>query len=332
MERKVISELLLRSELHPVLVDIGSSGGPPDVWHKIAPHSIYVGFDPGQEQTRELVQGRFYKTIIINEAVTSGQGTDQALFYFTRSPSCSSTLRPDAESLSHYLFSDLFVVEREGTVPITSLNSVLERFSVSRVDWFKTDSQGTDLRLFNSLREEVRNRVLAVDMEPGLINAYVGEDLFVDVHREITQQGFWLSNLEVYGAVRLRRATCEALGGFARDGSYGLLEKTLKKSPAWCEARYLRTNESLARGDFGKPDYVLLWIFALLDNQVGFAADLTVEYQRRFGKDAVLETMRQEVALRLRKPKGTLLFSVARHVLPTGAKRRIRRWLQGLLQ
>jgi len=332
MERKVISELLLRSELHPVLVDIGSSGGPPDVWHKIAPHSIYVGFDPGQEQTRELVQGRFYKTIIINEAVTSGQGTDQALFYFTRSPSCSSTLRPDAESLSHYLFSDLFVVEREGAVPSTSLDSVLNRFSLSRVDWFKTDSQGTDLRLFNSLRDAVRQRVLAIDVEPGLIDAYVGEDLFVDAHREITRNGFWLSNLEVHGAVRLRRATCDGLGGCTSEDSYELLQKTLKKSPAWCEARYLRTIESLARGDFGKSDYVLLWIFALLDNQVGFAADLVIECERRFGKDIVSETMRDQVRLRFKRPKCAWLFSAARYVLPAGTKRRIKRWLKVLLQ
>lgn len=328
-ESKVISELLSRLDIHPVLIDIGSSGGPPDIWDSIARNSIYVGFDPGQERTRELGQGRFYKTIIINEAVTGKKGTDKVLFYFTKSPLCSSTLRPDTESLSQYLFADFFVVEREETVLATLLDSVLDRLSLSRVDWFKTDSQGIDLRLFNSLRDQIRGRVLAIDIEPGLIDAYVGEDLFVDAHRDLTQSGFWLSNLEVNGAVRLRRSTCHT---FNKDGSYELLEKTLKKSPAWCEARYLRTIESLACGDFGKPDYVLLWIFALLDNQVGFAADLTIEYESTFGKDAVSETMRDEVRQRLRRAGLPMLFSAAKYLLPSQTRRQIRRYLKGFLQ
>lgn len=332
MESKVISELLLRLDIHPVLIDIGSSGGPPDIWEKIARHSIYVGFDPSQGETQEQGQGRFYKAIIVNKAVTSEKKTDEVLFYFTKSPSCSSTLKPDAKSLSQYLFADLFVVEKKGAVLATSLDSVLEQFSLSRVDWFKTDSQGIDLRLFNSLRDQVRCRVLAIDIEPGLIDAYVGEDLFVDAHREITQSGFWLSNLEVNGAVRFRRATYHTLGGFTKDGSYELVEKTLKKSPAWCEARYLRTIESLASGNFGKPDYVLLWIFALLDEQVGFAADLTIAYEATFGKDAVSEMMRDEIRLRLRKPGQAVLFSAAKYLLPAGTKRRIKKYLKGLLQ
>ena len=61
----------------------------------------------------------------------------------------------------------------------------MDRLSLSGIDWLKTDSQGTDLRIFNSLRPEVRSRVLAIDIEPGLIDAYVGEDLFVDAHKEL---------------------------------------------------------------------------------------------------------------------------------------------------
>jgi hypothetical protein len=332
MATKVISELLRALDIHPVLIDIGSSGGPPVIWDHIAQHSIYLGFDPSQSETQELEHGRFYKTIVVNKAVTSERGADEVAFYFTKSPSCSSMLRPDTESLLEYLFADLFVVEREEGVVATSLDSVLDQFCLRHVDWFKTDSQGVDLRLFNSLSDQIRGRVLAIDVEPGLIDAYVGEDLFVDTHRGITREGFWLSNLEVQGAVRLRRETYYALSGSRKDTPGQPLERILKKSPAWCEARYLRTLKSLVSGDFGKREYLVLWIFAVLDGQVGFAADVTIEYEGAFGKDSVSKMMRDAIQLCLRRPTYARLFSAAGSFLPAGSKRRIKKYLRGLLQ
>jgi FkbM family methyltransferase len=332
LESHAISDLLSGLDIHPVLIDIGASGGPPEIWEPIARYSNYVGFDPSHEKTQELEQDRFYKAIVVNRAVTGEKQTDRVPFYLTKSPSCSSTLRPDAKSLSQYLFSDLFVVEREDTVFATSLDSVLEGFSLSRVDWFKTDSQGIDLRLFKSLRDPVRSGVLAIDIEPGLIDAYEREDLFVDAHRELTQGGFWLSNLEVRGAVRFRRASCDALSELIPNHRYEYLERSLKKSPAWCEARYLRTIESVACGQFSKREYVLLWIFALLDDQVGFTADLTIEYEKAFGKDATSEMMRDEIRRRLTKRGHAFLSSTAKHLLPGAARRRIKKYLRDLLQ
>jgi len=212
------------------------------------------------------------------------------------------------------------------------LDSVLHQFSLPRVDWFKTDSQGTDLRLFKSLSDPVRAGVLALDIEPGLIDAYQSEDLFIDAHRELTRDGFWLSNLQVRGAVRLRRASCEALSGLIPNSEYEHLERKLKKSPAWCEARYLRTIESLASGQFSRREYVLLWIFALLDDQLGFTADLTIEYERAFGSDGISARMRDEIRRRLTKRKHAFLSLTAKHLLPGGARRHIERYLRELLQ
>jgi FkbM family methyltransferase len=332
LQSRAIGDLLSELDIHPVLIDIGAAGGPPEIWEQIARYSNYVGFDPTHEKTQELEQGRFYKAIVVNKAVTGDKQTDTMQFFLTKSPSCSSTLRPDAKSLSQYLFSDLFTIEREATVFTTSLDSVLQQFSLPRVDWFKTDSQGTDLRLFKSLADPVRSGVLALDIEPGLIDAYQSEDLFIDAHRELTRGGFWLSNLEVRGAVRLRRASWEALNGSIPNNGNNYLESTLKKSPAWCEARYLRTIESLACGEFTRREYVLLWIFALLDDQLGFTVDLTFAYEKAFGSDGISARMRDEIRRRLTKRKHAFLSSTAKHILPSGARRRIAKYLRELLQ
>jgi hypothetical protein len=140
----------------------------------------------------------------------------------------------------------------------------------------------------------VRSRVLAIDIEPGLIDAYVGEDLFVDAHKELTQNGFWLSDLNVCGAVRMRKSAVNEIATINKDINCKVLEHTVKKSPGWCEARYLRTIEWLAQVGLGKRDFLLLWIFALLGNQLGFAVDIGVEYERRFGQDDVSRTMKDE--------------------------------------
>lgn len=314
-------------DIHPILIDIGASGAPPAIWEEIAQHSIYVGFDPDKREIQEVSKGRFHKAIIANEAITSEKGSNQALFYLTKSPYCSSTLKPDSESLSNFLFSDLFEVEREAIVPAGTLDSVLDRLSLSRIDWFKTDSQGTDLRIFNSLREQVRSRVLAIDIEPGLIDAYVGEDLFVEAHKDLTHNGFWLSNLRIGTAVRMRRSTLHEVMAANKDINDAFVEKNVRKSPAYCEARYLRTIESLARGGFSKRDYALLWIFSLLDNQLGFALDLAIEYRRAFGADNISQLMLDEPIFRMTRSKHRTLYKRVKSVLPI----RMKDWLKNFV-
>ena len=298
---KNINHLLSKLNIHPVLVDVGASVSPPKIWEKIAQHSIYVGFDPDLRDIQEIAEGRFRKSVIINKAITNDKEKNEVLFYFTRSPYCSSTLKPDTESLANFLFSDLFVVESEATVRATSLDAVMSRLSLPKLDWFKTDSQGTDLRLFNSLKDEVRAKVLAVDIEPGLIDAYIDEDLFVDAHRDLTQNGFWLSNLAVHGAVRIRKSAVHHAQ--AAHISSDLIEKTVRRSPGWVEARYFRTIEWLVQDDFNQRDYVLLWVFALLDRQLGFALDLAVECERIFGQDDVLQVMYAEPIARIQRSR-----------------------------
>jgi len=47
----VLSELLNRNGIEPVLVDVGASGGSPRIWQPIRQFSTYIGFDG---DTREI--------------------------------------------------------------------------------------------------------------------------------------------------------------------------------------------------------------------------------------------------------------------------------------
>lgn len=276
--RNIVKQL----DISPVLVDIGASGGAPEFWMPISKQSIYVGFDPDLREMQDTPSKAFSRQIIVNKAVTSDPTTLDLDFVLTRSPFCSSTLEPDLKSLSNFHFHDLFVPERHASVPATTLDEVVTRTGLSRIDWLKTDTQGTDLRIFTSMSEPLKNSVLVLDVEPGLIDAYQGEDLFVDAQRHLTRNGFWLADLNVCSAVRIRQSSLKAI---LPDASvhYAFADRALKKAPAWCEARYFRTLEWLADMSAPKEQYGLLWIFAMMDDHLGFALDLSLEYQRRFG-------------------------------------------------
>ena len=325
----VISNLLSELDIHPVLIDVGASGTTPAIWDSIAKHSIYVGFDPDLRDIQELPDEQFHRAIIVNEAIASQQESEEVLFYLTQSPYCSSVLKPDSKSLADFLFSDYFVVEKETKVRATTLNAVIERLDLKGVDWLKTDSQGTDFRIFNTLSKDIRSQVLAIDIEPGLIDAYIGEDLFVDAHKGLVSQGFWLSNLNVCGEVRLKKSTLEKLTKIDSDVSLELISFYHKKSPGWCEARYLRTIDWLAQGNFDKRHYVMLWVFSLLDRQLGFAIEVAFEYERIFGRDKFSQVMMDEAIWQVKQlpPKKSFVRTIAGKLFPTP----IKKWLRGLI-
>ena len=54
--------------------------------------------------------------------------------------------------------------------------SALSKAGVDYVDWYKSDSQGTDMSIFDSLPKNISNKILAAEFEPGIIDAYQGED------------------------------------------------------------------------------------------------------------------------------------------------------------
>ncbi|HUK05570.1 MAG TPA: hypothetical protein VLV90_10875 [Burkholderiales bacterium] len=294
-------ELLRLFDCAPVLVDVGASGESPPVWRPIAAASTYVGFDPDRRELSDGPSGGYRRSLIVNEAVTGDPDAADVRFYLTRSPACSSTLPPDREALSNYHYAGLFEVEREVAARASTLEALVARLGLARIDWLKCDTQGTDLRIYRSLGERRRGELLALDVEPGLIDAYRGEDLFADTHQHLARHGFWLSRLQVHGAVRVRAESLRAAFPEAGDRA-AAAERSIRRSPGWCEARYLRTLESLDGA--ARERHALLFVFALLDAQPGFALDVALDYERRFGADAWSARMRAEALAAVARGRG----------------------------
>jgi len=275
-----------------VLVDVGSSGGVPSIWRPLGRHATYVGFEPDAREVREVSDGPFARSVYINKAVAPAEAGGTVRFFLTRSPYCSSTLRPNPRITDSFLSAAKFIVEGETKVPATTVAEALRGLGLSHVDWLKIDTQGTDLAVFRSLPDEMRHGVLAADLEPGLRGAYVNEELFSDVHAAMIREGMWLSRMEVLGFPRMRKGTLDELSS-KRPLDEEMITRSVRRTPGWVECRYLRTLESLAeRGDaVTRRDYIALWLFAHADQQFGYCLDIASEFARRFGRDALVGTM-----------------------------------------
>jgi FkbM family methyltransferase len=289
---KRLGKLLDDLGIRPVLMDVGASGGPPAIWTDIAPYSTYIGFDPDLREIHEDKSSGFYRSVILNEAVTADKNASEIDFFLTRSPYCSTTLAPNPPAAAHWLERDCFAVEGRATVRATTIDSVLTRLNIPRLDWIKLDTQGTDRRLINSLCPHVFTRLMAIDTEPGLVEIYQCEDLFVDVHRDLTRKGFWLSSMHTDGLIRMRRETLGILRQVNPKIDDCYIRSATNVSPAYHEARYLRTLEWLVDHSMTQQEYMLLWIFALVDGQFGFALDVSVEFDRIFGETEASEQLK----------------------------------------
>ncbi len=268
--KNIIHKILAETELKekpPVLVDIGASEHIHKKWKQIAKYSICLAFDADERdfQFVEKEQDK-YKKLIVYNSIALDKDINKADFYLTNSPYCSSILEPDIINLKPYLFSRLFAVKKKIELNAIHIQKALNNAKLDYVDWFKSDSQGIDLRLFNALEKNVKSKVLVAEFEPGIIDAYRGEDKLYSVLEDLNNSGFWLSDIKIKGNPRLPIETFEA--EFSGKILRKFVKESLKKAPGWGEMTFINSFE---KSEFGRREYLLGWLFCTLEVHHSFA-------------------------------------------------------------
>jgi len=278
----------------PVLVDIGASGGVHARWRKFARYSIGVGFEPDSREAGALAPAsrQFRQWISCSKLVVGDAAAREAELRLTKFPFCSSTLQPDHAALGDWAFAGLFAEERVQCLPATTVAALLQESGLDRVDWLKCDTQGTDLRIWQSLPVALRQQSLAVEFEPGLIDAYVGEDKFHQVLAAMEAEPMWLAELGVAGTPRGRPEL------LARRLGSKLADYYRKYGPAaagWVNALYLRRRPepTALRAN------LLLWVFATELNQHAFACEVAEAAAAATG-DALAEELAERSVRNMR--------------------------------
>jgi FkbM family methyltransferase len=263
----LIEKVLTTKELTekpPVLLDIGASGEIHPEWRLIAKHSVCVAFDADSRDFNSSETNSGYKKIHLINAIVSNKTSKTTEFYLTSSPHCSSSLYPINSKLESWSFSDLFKVEKTIELNNVSLAEVLKEKNINYIDWFKTDSQGTDLRLFNSLSDDLQKNAIIAQFEPGIIDAYKGEDKFHSVLAYMDTMPYWASEINIMGSKRISKNTLE---------KYKLKADTafnIPNSSCWGEITYFNSFDHKN----SDRDILLAWVFATVKQQHGFALDV----------------------------------------------------------
>ena len=310
----IIDKILRREEFRkhpPVLVDIGAAGVIHQKWRSIASYSVCIAFDADSREMGYVVKesSGFRKLYVYNCIVTAEEGREKS-FYLTDFPQCSSLLRPQALLLQPWVFAPYFDVQQTVTLKTVTLPQILKELQINKIDWFKTDSQGTDLRLFKSLGAEMIQRVLAAEFEPGIIDAYEGEDKLWSLIAFMEDKPFWMSDIEIKGVQRFNLARHF---GVLSDIEEKILRYTGKISPCWGEVTYLNT--IVPDADYlDKRDYLLGWVFAIIEKQYGFALELAQTGYRKFDDPLFLELKGYAIS-RIRKRTILALFFKIRNAI-----------------
>lgn len=279
----------------PVLVDVGASGGIHPRWRRIARYAVAVGFEPDARE-RGALEGdrkRFRRWILCDKLVVAEPGRAEAELHLTKSPYCSSTLEPDAAGLHGWAFADLFTLQETRRVPATTLMAALQAHGLTGIDWLKCDTQGTDLRIFRGLPAALRANLLAAEFEPGLIDAYRGEDKLPAVLAELAAEPFWLARFEPQAAVRGGLPMLRARLGERWARRYVHLGPG---APGWANLAYLHT----VTPALDLRGHLLLWVFATELEQPAFACELAEAGAVRFG-DPLFTRLADESARQMRR-------------------------------
>src|SRR5262249_41597934 len=139
-----------------------------------------------------------------------------------------------------------------------------------------------------------------------------------------------LSHLRVEGAVRVRPTTLARAAAIGHPLDLPTVTHAVRRSPYWVEARYLRTMASVA--STSQRDLVLLWAFAMLDEQPGFALDVAAAYQALFGAGDVTGALWAVPVGEIKRPSRRQLAAGARRVLRTLVPAGLRRALKSRLR
>jgi len=319
----MLQKIFAREELRtspPVLVDIGASGEINAKWEPIAPYSICIAFDANSRKMGYIEkEDSRYKKLYVYHSIVSEQKSENTKFYLTKSPPCSSMLKPDKDKLKNWAFASLFDVVEVIPQNAIDLKSVLSELNIQRIDWFKTDSQGIDLRLFKSLGDDIIEKTLLAEFEPGIMDAYVGEDKLYEIMRFLDQRPFWMSDMKVKGTQRISNSILQS--NFSHRQKV-FLKARLRKSPCWAEISYLN---SFTDRNLSLRAYLLGWVFATAEKQYGFAFELAEKGLKQVG-DKIFAEMKEKSLEKIKIDNASMITLSARRFLSRLANRSKKLW------
>ena len=204
-------------------IDLGSSGGIAGRWEPIENLISLIGFDPDSDECSRLssLPSNLHSSIYLPYAISGNK--EDATFYITSSPSCSSLIKPRKEWLDRFSFKDLFEIVDEKRIETKRLAEIKE-LEEKRIDVIKSDTQGMELPILVSAGR-ILDEAFEVETETGFTENYHGETTFSMIDEFMRKKNFLLFDMRVHRV--------------QRDNLFSESKET-RGQILWCEAVWLK--------------------------------------------------------------------------------------------
>ncbi len=174
-------------------VDVGARGGLQAHWRPFADLIAVDAFEPDAAAcAAQQAKARPGETW---HACALGGTSGRAKLHVLRKASSSSLFPPNPDYMRDYVHKGFGDLQKIVDVDLLSFADFLDRHRRPAPELVKLDVQGAELAILQSLRPEHWRNVLAIQTEIEFLDIYLGQPLFADVDRFLTQQGFFLFDL-----------------------------------------------------------------------------------------------------------------------------------------
>ena len=178
-------------------LDVGAAGGMNATWQPYARWLSVDAFEPDEEEcARQQAASPGINWFPVALAGTTGPRP----FYVLNRSTGSSLYPPNAEVLGRYATTAYHGVRTVREVECSSLADFLDRYERPVPRLLKLDTQGSELEILRSLRDEQWEQVLWIETEVEFAELYEDQPLFCDVNAELTARGFELLDLRTHRA------------------------------------------------------------------------------------------------------------------------------------
>ena len=167
------------------LLDIGSAGGIEPRWKPIAEELHFIGIEPDQRSSIELIKKcDFKKYQIINSVIWSDK--KEISFNLCNKPEVSSVFKPNRKFLDLFPNSQRFEIIKTLDLKSTTLDNELKTIEI---DFAKIDIQGGELYALMGMENHL-SKCIGLEVEAEFSVVYEGQPLFGDLQKYLQSIGF----------------------------------------------------------------------------------------------------------------------------------------------
>ena len=143
--------------------------------------------------TDARTDAQYHKKFAVNKVIAGFAGGRK--FRRNTDPGTSSLMDPDERLIAQYDIRNKYVVDRVFDVKCITLPALLQDFGIQSVDYLKTDLEGLDFEVIQSMDQQLEN-VLCVQCEVRFQPFYVGEPYFFEIASYLDARGFEVISME----------------------------------------------------------------------------------------------------------------------------------------